>query len=295
MSGQDQSGRQLWVALMPPVFVFLWATGFIAAKFGLPYAGPFTMLALRFGIVVVLMTGVALLMRAPWPSRAQWLPIALTGLFVHGGYLGGVFAALETGVEAGVISLVAGLQPVLTGALAGPLLGEVVTRRQWLGLALGLAGVVLVVRTKLELGLGTPLGMTFAMICMASITTGTLAQKKFCGGMDLRTGSVIQFIASFLLVLPIGWWLEGLAVQPSLTLAFSMLWLCVVLSIGAVTLMFILIRQGAAAEVASLFFLVPPTTAVLGWLAFGERFDPFSLVGMVMVVVAVALVTWKRR
>ena len=157
--------------------------------------------------------------------------------------------------------------------MAGPLLGEVVTKRQWLGLGLGLAGVVLVVRTKLELGLGTPMGMTFAMICMASITTGTLAQKKFCGGMDLRTGSVIQFIASFLLVLPIGWWLEGLSVQPSLTLLYSMLWLCVVLSIGAVTLMFILIRRGAAAEVASLFFLVPPTTAVLGWLAFGERVD----------------------
>ena len=167
--------------------------------------------------------------------------------------------------------------------------------RQWFGLALGLAGVVLVVRTKLELGLGTPLGMTFAMICMASITSGTLAQKKFCGGMDLRTGSVIQFIASFLLVLPIGWWLEGLAVMPSLTLAMSMIWLCVVLSIGAVTLMFILIRRGAAAEVASLFFLVPPTTAALGWLAFGERFDVFSLVGMVMVVFAVALVTWKRK
>jgi drug/metabolite transporter (DMT)-like permease len=113
--------------------------------------------------------------------------------------------------------------------------------------------------------------------------------------MDLRTGSVIQFIASFLLVLPIGWWFEGLAVEPSLTLVFSMLWLCVVLSIGAVTLMFILIRRGAAAEVASLFFLVPPTTATLGWLAFGERFDPFSLIGMVMVVLAVALVTWKRR
>ena len=295
MGEQGGAGRQVWVALMPPVFVFLWATGFIAAKFGLPYAGPFTMLTLRFGIVVVLMTGLALLMRAPWPSRSQWLPIALTGLFVHGGYLGGVFAALETGVEAGVISLVAGLQPVLTGALAGPLLGETVTRRQWFGLALGLAGVVLVVRTKLELGLGTPLGMTFAMICMASITSGTLAQKKFCGGMDLRTGSVIQFIASFLLVLPIGWWLEGLAVTPSLTLAMSMIWLCVVLSIGAVTLMFILIRRGAAAEVASLFFLVPPTTAALGWLAFGERFDAFSLVGMVMVVFAVALVTWKRR
>ncbi len=295
MSGQGQSGRQLWVALMPPVFVFLWATGFIAAKYGLPYAGPFTMLTLRFGIVVILMTGVALLMNAPWPERSQWLPIAFTGLFVHGGYLGGVFAALELGVEAGVISLVAGLQPVMTGALAGPLLGERVTSRQWLGLALGLAGVVLVVRTKLELGLGTPIGMVFAILCMASITTGTLAQKKLCANMDLRTGSVIQFIASFLLVLPIGWWLEGLAVKPSLTLAMSLIWLCVVLSIGAVTLMFILIRRGAAAEVASLFFLVPPTTAMLGWLAFGERFDAFSLVGMVMVVVAVALVTWKRR
>jgi drug/metabolite transporter (DMT)-like permease len=295
MTGRDGGAGQIWIRAMPGLFVFLWSTGFIAAKYGMDYAGPFTLLGLRFLIVVVLMTGLAVAMRAPWPARSQWLPIAITGIFVHAGYLGGVFGALHLGVEAGIIALIAGLQPVLTGALAGPLLGERVSARQWAGLALGLAGVVLVVRTKLALGLGTPIGMVFAIICMLSITTGTLTQKKFCADMDLRTGSVIQFVASAVVIVPIAYWLEGMVITPSWTLVASLLWLCLVLSIGAVSLMFILIRSGAAAEVVSLFFLVPPTTAILGWLAFSEKLDLISLIGMAMVVAAVAMVTWKRK
>ena len=186
----------LWLRALPAVFVFLWSTGFIAGKYGMPHAGPFTFLSIRYVVVIVLMTGLALVTGAPWPKRSEILPIAVSGLFVHAGYLGGVFAALSFGVEAGVAALVAGLQPVLTGALAGPLLGETVTRRQWLGLGIGLAGVALVVRTKLGLGLGTPIGMGFSIFAMASITIGTLMQKRSCAFMDLRSGSVVQFLAS---------------------------------------------------------------------------------------------------
>ncbi len=285
----------VWLKTLPAVFVFLWSTGFVAGKYGMPHAGPFTFLALRYLFVIVLLTGVALAMGAPWPKRREIGPIALSGLFVHAGYLGGVFAALSVGVEAGVISLVAGLQPVLTAALAGPLLGEIVTRRQWVGLVMGLAGVTLVVWTKLGLGLGTPLGMGFAIFAMISITAGTLLQKRYGSVMDLRTGSVIQFVASAIVTLPIAIFVEGFRVEWTVDFMMALAWLCLVLSIGAITAMYVLIRRGAASEVASLFFLVPPTTAVIAWLMFHETLDTLSLCGMALVVMAVALVTYKGK
>jgi drug/metabolite transporter (DMT)-like permease len=284
----------LFNALLPGVFVVLWSSGFVFAKLGLPFVGPFTFLEIRYLIVIALLTALSLATAAPWPSRDRLLPIAVAGLFVHAGYLGGVFGAISVGVEAGVAALVAGLQPVLTAALAGPLLGEKVTARQWAGLAMGFAGVVLVVNTKLRLGLGTPGGMALSTFAMLSITAGTLWQKRFCGGMDLRTGSVVQFAASALATAPLAWGLEGLRVEFAWNLVIALTWLCLVLSIGAISAMFVLIRRGKAAEVASLFFLVPPTTAIIAWAMFRETLDPLSTVGMALVVAAVAMVTWRR-
>ncbi len=279
--------------LLPAVFVILWSTGFVFAKLGLPHVGPFTFLEIRYLIVIALLTLLSLAMSAPWPARDKILPVAIGGLLVHAGYLGGVFAAVSVGVEAGVAALVAGLQPVLTAALAGPLLGETVSRRQWLGLAIGFTGVILVVHTKLGLGLGTPAGMALAAFAMLSITAGTLWQKRYCGGMDLRTGSVVQFAASAIVTLPLAWGFEGLRVEWAPDLVIALAWLCLVLSIGAITAMFILIRRGKASEVSSLFFLVPPTTAVIAWVMFRETLEPLSFVGMALVVFAVAMVTWR--
>ncbi len=293
--GGNGARISIWLKTLPAVFVFLWSTGFVAGKYGMPHTGPFTFLAIRYLVVIVLLSVVAAAMGAPWPSRKQILPIALSGLLVHAGYLGGVFAALSVGVEAGVISLVVGLQPVLTAALAGPLLGEIVTRRQWVGLAMGLAGVALVVRTKLGLGLGTPLGMGFSIFAMFAITAGTLIQKRYCAFMDLRTGSVVQFVASAIVTLPIAIFIEGFRVDWTMDFLLALAWLCLVLSIGAISAMYVLIRRGAAAEVASLFFLVPPTTAVIAWVMFHETLDALSLGGMALVVLAVAMVTYKGR
>ena len=276
---------------LPAIFVVLWSTGFVFGKLGMPSTKPFTFLEIRYIIVISLLTLIALVTRAPWPPRRELWRIAIAGLFVHAGYLGGVFAALSFGVEAGVAALVAGLQPVLTAALAGPLLGERVSSRQWLGLALGFAGVVLVVHTKLALGLGTPIGMAFSTFAMLSITAGTLWQKRFCGAMDLRTGSIVQFSASAIVTAPIAIFVEGFPVVWSMNFIIALSWLCLVLSIGAITAMFILIRRGKAAEVASLFFLVPPTTALIAWAMFGEVLEPLSFLGMGMVVLAVAIVT----
>jgi len=272
-----------------------WSTGFIAGKYGLPYAGPMTFLVIRFVIVAVLLAGVAVVMRAPWPRRDQLMSIAIGGIFVHAGYLGATFAALSVGVEAGVASLMAGLQPLYTAALAGYFLNEQVRLRQWLGLLLGLCGVALVVNSKLALGLGTPQGMALSFLSAWFMTAGTLWQKRFGGSMDLRTGSVVQFAASAVVLLPFAIWLEGWRVEWTGHFIGALVWLCLVLSIGTISLLLILIRRGASVEVASLFFLVPPCTALFGALMFDEQLTPIVLSGMALVAIGVVMVTWKNK
>ncbi len=286
---------QLQAAVLPLTFVVFWSTGFIAGKYGLPYAGPMTFLVIRFVIVAVLLAGVAVVMRAPWPRRDQLMSIAIGGIFVHTGYLGATFAALSVGVEAGVASLMAGLQPLFTAALAGYFLNEQVRLRQWLGLFLGLCGVALVVNSKLALGLGTPQGMALSFLSAWFMTAGTLWQKRFGGSMDLRTGSVVQFAASAIVLLPFAIWLEGWRVEWTGHFIGALVWLCLVLSIGTISLLLILIRRGASVEVASLFFLVPPCTALFGALMFDEQLTPIVLSGMALVAIGVVMVTWKSK
>lgn len=276
---------------MPAAFVLLWSTGFIGAKLGAPDAEPLTFLTIRFAIAGLIFLAVVLLWRAPWPT--SWREaghIAVAGALIHGLYLGGVFAAIDLGVEAGVTALIVGIQPLLVGLAAGPLLGERVTRRQWLGLLLGLAGVVLVVWRKLALGLGTPAGMALAVFGLFALTAATLYQKRFCADMPLRSGNVIQFAAGTLTTGLGALLFERFAVTWSGQFVFALAWLVLVLSVGTFTLLYVLIRRGAAAKVASLFFLVPPSTALIGWALFGERFGPLGLAGMALAVLGVALV-----
>ena len=279
---------------LPTIFVFLWSTGFVASKVGLPYAGPFTFLELRYALTITLLASVALVMRAPWPTRPAILPIAVSGVLLHGGYLGGVFAAISLGVETGSVALLVGLQPVLTAALSGPVLGEKVKNHQWAGLAIGVLGVGLVVQSKLALGLGTPAGMACSLVAMLSITAGTLWQKRFGATMDLRSGTCVQYAAAALVTLPLAWF-EGFHVVFAAPLLFALVWLCIALSVISVFAMFVMLKRGATAKVASLFFLVPPTTAVIAWLMFDETLDRVSLIGMALVVVAVALVTMTEK
>ena len=282
-----------WYILLPGTFVFFWATGFIAAKLGIPYAGPMTFLALRFLLVLAILFAIVLVMRAPWPPREDWFNIAVAGVFVHAGYLGFVFLSVYNGVEAGVSSMMAGLQPVFTAALAAPLLGEIITKRQWAGFALGVLGVALVVQTKLGEGLGTPIGMFFAFCACLSMTAGTLWQKRHGARMDIRTGSIIQFTASLMIVLPLAIWLEDFRHEWSRDFIIAMAWLVVVLSIGTIFILLIVIRRGAISKISTLFFLVPPTTALLAWVWFRETLGPLSFVGMVMIAIAVLMVTWN--
>ncbi|WP_288023098.1 DMT family transporter [Thauera sp.] len=280
--------------LMPLLFVVLWSTGFIGAKYGLPYAEPLTFLAVRYVLVIGLMTLLALAMRAPWPaSPRDAMHIAVTGLLVHAVYLGGVFMSIHHGLPAGISALVVGMQPLLTGALAGALLGERVSSRQWAGLALGFAGVALVVGSKVSVdGVATDaLGRMLlpALAALVGITAGTLYQKRFCPRFDLRTGSVLQFLPSLALTALMASQVETMQIDWSGEFVFALLWLVLVLSLGAISLLNLLIRSGSAVNVASLFYLTPPTTALIAWAMFGETLSPLALAGMAIAVSGVWL------
>ena len=277
---------------MPALFVLLWATGFIGAKFGMPYAPPLKFLLWRFLAVVVLMAALSLATRAPWPRGMKIAHVALAGVLLQAGYRGGVFVAIDLGLSAGLAALIVGTQPILT-AIAGPLVGERVVARQWAGFALGMAGVALVVSHKVELdGFGWP-ALAASIVALISITAGTLYQKRFCGAQDLRTQSVVQFIAASALLLPLALLFESRPVIWSTEFVFALGWLVVVLSLGATSLLFILIRRGAATAVSSLMYLVPPVTALIAYALFDETLGILSVAGMAVAVVGVALVLRK--
>jgi len=277
-------------AFAPLLFVVLWSTGFIGAKLGLPDCEPLTLLTLRYAAVLVLMGAIALATRAPWPaSPAQWVHIGVSGLLIHAVYLGGVFTAIRLGLPAGVTALVVGLQPVLTALGAGLLLRERVRATQWAGLALGLVGVVLVVARKVQGGPAAVELLLPAVVALGGITVGTLYQKRFCASFDLRTGSVVQFLPSLVVTGLAAWHTETMVVHWTPAFVFALGWLVLVLSLGAVSLLNMLIRSGSAVNVASLFYLTPPTTALIAWAMFGETLTGLALAGMGLAVLGVWL------
>jgi drug/metabolite transporter (DMT)-like permease len=281
-------------ALAPGLFVLLWSTGFIGAKLGVPYAEPFTFLSLRVAIVLVLMLPLAILLRAQWPGTLrEGAHVAVAGSLIQGGYLAGCFAAVYHGMPAGVIALVVGLQPIVTAFAAAPLLGERVTRLQWLGLLLGFGGVVLVMWPKLQLHELDAVSVAWSAVALFSITAGTLYQKRYCSSFDLRAGSVIQFTAALVLLLPVALLTERMTVEWTGEFIFALAWLVFVLSIGAISLLFYLIEHGEATRVASLFYLTPLTTAAMAYFIFGEKLSVLTLIGMVIGILCVALVNRK--
>jgi drug/metabolite transporter (DMT)-like permease len=281
--------RVTW--LFPGLFVVLWSTGFIGAKLGLPYAEPFTFLSLRFLFVLAILLPICWILKAPWPNRQSAGHMAIAGVLMQGGYLGGVFASMHQGMPAGVSALITGLQPVFTAVLGSWLLHERTTPRQWLGLALGLAGVALVVGDRIAVQNLTVPAILLSGLALASITLGTVWQKRHGGAIDLRTGAAIQFAAAAVVLAPFAFLFETRNVVWSGEFVFALAWLVLVLSFGAVFLLFYLIRHGAATRVASLFYLVPPTTALIAWPLFAESYSLMAAAGMGLGMLAVWLVT----
>lgn len=281
---------------MPFAFVLIWSTGFIVAKFGLPYAPPLTFLMLRFIGVLLFLFPLVLLLRAPWPVGSM-RHIAVAGILVQAGYLAGVWCAIKMGMPAGLSALIVGMQPVLT-AFAAPLIGEKVRGRQWIGLIFGLCGVALVVANKITLIGLTWQSIALCVMALLSITIGTMYQKRHCPHFDLRTGTIIQFAASSIVVLPFAIWLEDFSpalqtVQWASNFIGALLWAILALSIGSIFLLFTLIRKSAATQVTSLLYLTPPTTALMAWAAFGEVFSLIGMIGMLLAVIGVVFVVKK--
>jgi len=279
----------------PGVFVVLWASGFVGAKLGLAYAEPLTFLAVRMAAAVALIGAIALSTRPKWPSTPGLVHSAITGSLIHGCYLGGVFVAIEHGLSAGMIALVVSLQPVLTSTLANRWLGERVRALQWLGLALGIAGVYLIVRDKATTGGATPFAWVAGVVALTGITVGTLYQKRFGGGIDWRPGLFIQYGTALLMFTLGAFVFETRVIHWAPQFVFAVAWLVLILSVGAVWLLFYLIRRSAATRVVSLFYLTPPVTALMAWLLFDERLAPLALVGMAVCVAGVFLVNFKPR
>lgn len=287
-----------WLSPIPIFFVFLWSTGFVVAKFGLPYSPPLTFILLRCALVVAVLVPWIVLTRIAWP-KGSILHLAVAGLLLQAGYLAGVWCAIKIGMPAGLSALIVGMQPILTAA-AAPLIGETVRRRQWYGLALGLAGVALVVYSKLNLAGLTPLAIGYCLFALVSITAGTMYQRRFCPSFDLRTGTAIQFGATVAVILPLAIWLEHLdpafsTVKWTPEFVGALLWSVFALSIGAIFLLFKLIRRSEATSVTSLMYLTPPTTAIMAYFVFGESLGIAGVVGMLVAVAGVALVVKKQE
>jgi drug/metabolite transporter (DMT)-like permease len=280
---------RLAIATAPVLFVLLWSTGFIGARYGLPYIEPLTFLAVRMAFVVLIMAAIAFIggVRAPNAHEVQHALVA--GSLVHGLYLGGVFTAISQGVPAGISALIPGLQPILTSTIANRFMGETVTRMQWLGLALGLVGVLLVLHDRNILLAGSTLGWIASFASLIGITLGTLYQKRYCGGIDWRAGNLVQYIGAGVLFTLGAFAFETREVHWNSELIFALAWLVLVLSIAAIGLMYWLIRRSAATSFASLFYLVPVVTALFAFILFGERLDGLSIVGMVICAAGVAL------
>jgi drug/metabolite transporter (DMT)-like permease len=280
---------RLAIATAPAIFVLLWSTGFIGARYGLPYIEPLTFLAVRMGFVVLIMGAIALIGGAKTPDARGVGHALVAGSLVHGLYLGGVFTAISQGVPAGVSALIPGLQPILTSTIANRFMGETVTRTQWIGLALGLIGVVLVLHDRSIVLAGSTLGWIASFLSLIGITLGTLYQKRFCGGIDWRAGNFVQYVGAGILFTIGAFAFETREIHWTGELVFAIAWLVLVLSIAAIGLMYWLIRRSAATGFASLFYLVPGVTALLAFALFGERLDALSIAGMVICAGGVVL------
>jgi drug/metabolite transporter (DMT)-like permease len=285
-----RSGHLGWV---PWVFVLLWSTGFIGAKLGLPYIGPFTFLAYRMAFTLLCFAGLIVYMRAPWPTwkqaRSQWI----SGLLVHAAYLGGVFAAIKMHVPAGLTALLVGLQPLLTAFISHFWLHEKLAGRQWLGMVVGLAGTALVVAGTRGLSFSLGGGIEWVMLALIGITAGTIYQKRQGQGMNLLTGTFNQYLATLAATTLVAWWQErGQAVFWSLDLIVAMAWSVLGLSVAAILLLMRMIREGKVSTVVSYLYLVPGLTALEAWAFFGEH---LSVLGGVGIAVAALGVAWVLK
>ena len=293
MKSSGASNRAMSTMKIGTLFVLTWSSGYIAGKLALAHAGAFTMLTTRFGGAAIIFAIMALIARSKWPGLRATLHSAVVGVLSLALQFAGAYVGVRQGAEVGVAALVIGAMPLVTSALA-PLFGERVSARQWLGLALGLGGVLLVLADRLNLG-GAPMSAYGLLVMgLVSISIGTLYQKRFASSIDMKVGLTIQHATATLVLLPFAF-VEGWRIDSALSSLLSVGWLIAVNSIGGFALLFELLRRGAANRVAQLFFLIPPVTAVWGYFFFGENFTLLKLIGFIVAAAGVFVGTRPDR
>jgi drug/metabolite transporter (DMT)-like permease len=299
-AGNARAADDVLIRAMPWVFVLIWSTGFVVARLGMPHAPPLSFLAVRYFLSVLAFLVWIAVAKVAWPqTRAQWLHLGVCGVLMHAGYLGGVWAAVKLGLGAGMVALIVGLQPLLTAlwvsAMHNPQGSERrITPAQWLGLALGLAGLLLVVGHKLSQGQANATNVALGVAALLSITAGTLYQKRWVAPCDVRTANTVQLMAAFAVTAPFALLETGhFDMHPDLLIAMA--WSVLVLTLGGSSLLTLLIQRGAAMAVTSLLYLVPPTTALMAWWLFDEKLGPWLLAGFVLTAAGVALVVRAGR
>ncbi len=285
--------------LAPLVFVLVWSTGFIGARIGTRYAAPFTVLALRLAIASCALALLTVAFRSSWPNRSQdYRRSAIIGILLHAGYLGGTFVAVNLGLPVSVSALVVSLQPVLVAALSGPILGERLITRQWIGVALGFMGVIIVLTPGLTHHSTTTYtagAVIAAIVSLLSTTAATIMQKRFGASIPMLAGTSVQYAAAAVVLVIAAAMFENFNINWTPAFVGILAWMIGALSIGAVLLMFWLLRRGTAASFSSLYFLVPPVTAVMAYLLFGEHLPPVALIGLAVSSLGVLLVRERVR
>lgn len=285
------STHATFVRAAPVIFVFLWSTGYVGGRFAIPYSDPLTFTSIRFAIVIALLAMIVIIGRRQIPlSMSMWGHLAVTGILIHAGFVGGVFIAIDLGVNISIAALIAGTQPLLTAIVVIPLLGETLTQRQWVGFVVGFLGLAMVVLKTMEIGALPLAGFAGCVVGLCGITFGSLYQKRYVVGIDLIAGSVIQFSAALIPCVLWAFLVETRTIEWNMHVILTLLWMCLGLSIGAISILLFLIREGAASRVSSLFYLVPPVTAVQGYWLFGEKLSALQIVGMGMAALGVALI-----
>ena len=282
--------------IAPVLFVLLWSTGYVGAKFGLPYAEPFTFLSIRLLLAMLALFALAVILREHLPNRMQTFHAAIAGLLLHAGYLGGVFFGIKLGVPAGLSAIIVNLQPVLTSSLAARALGEDVGARQWLGLACGFVGVMFAIAEKMTgFDQVQAPAVIACLVALLSSTVGTVYQKRFGSSTPLITGTLVQYLASSVVFVTIAFAFETRIVQWTTPFVLTLAWFVGPISLGAILLLLWMIRHGSTTRVSSLFYLVPPLTALEAYFLFGERLGWTAFVGLILTMIAVALIVGRNE
>ena len=287
--------KPLWLTIAPVMFLGLWSGGYVVAKFGIRHAEPFTLLSLRYGLVVILMGVLFVALRLHWPkTRAEWINIAIVGALMQAVYFGCSYLAFEAKVASGTVALIMALQPILVAILAPSLTGEIVGWRRWIGLILGLLGTAIVIGARLEIVTPSLLGLSFAALGLCGMIGATLWEKRFGAGQHPVTTSLIGFAAGLIVILPLALLLESQTISWNWELGWALGYLVIGNSLIATSLLLAMIRVGEVSRVSALLFLVPPVAALLAWLTLGEVMPPMAWVGMAVAIVGVLIATRAR-